>query len=150
MNEVILIGRLVKDVDYRATQSGTSVAKFTVAVNRRFKNKQTGDYDTDFIDCAAFKSTADFLNRYFHKGSKIVLEGTLQNNNWTDNSGVKHYTYIVVANNVEFGESKGNSQPQQPQQQNPQTFLNDAQNAGIDLNSLDGFDDIISDGVTPF
>jgi single-strand DNA-binding protein len=108
LNKVILMGRLTRDPEFRQTTSGVPVCKFSVAVNRQFANKQTGERETDFIDCDAWRNTAEFVSRYFSKGSMILVEGQLRNNNYTDNNGVKHYSMRVLVDNVSFCESKGN------------------------------------------
>ncbi len=110
LNKVILMGRLTKDPEFRQTTSGVPVCRFSVAINRSYKNKQTGEKveETDFIDCDAWRQTAEFVSRYFNKGNMILVEGQLRNNNYTDNNGVKHYSMRVMVDNVSFCESKGN------------------------------------------
>ena len=110
LNKVILMGRLTRDPEFRQTTSGVPVCRFSIAINRQFANKQTGERETDFIDCDAWRSTAEFVSRYFNKGSMILVEGQLRNNNYTDNNGVKHYSMRVLVDNVSFCESKGNGQ----------------------------------------
>ena len=112
LNKVIIMGRLTRDPEFRQTTSGVPSCKFSVAVNRSYKNKQTGERveETDFIDCDAWRQQAEFISRYFTKGSMILVEGQLRNNNWTDNNGVKHYTMRVVVDNVSFCGDKGGSQ----------------------------------------
>ncbi|HAP78867.1 MAG TPA: single-stranded DNA-binding protein, partial [Ruminococcus sp.] len=83
---------------------------FTVAVNRNFADKATGERQADFIGVVAWKQTADFVAKYFKKGSMIIVEGNIQNNNYTDSNGVKHYSYNVIAEKVNFGESKSSAQ----------------------------------------
>ena len=103
MNKVILMGRLAKDPETR--QAGdTIVTRFSIALDRRYK--QDGGQAADFPSCVAFGKTAEFINKYFHKGMKILLEGRIQTGNYTDKDGVKHYTTDVIADNVEFAESK--------------------------------------------
>ena len=102
LNRVTLMGRLTKDVELRQTQSGIAVAKFTIAVEKKFADKQTGERECDFIDCQAWSGTADFIARYFAKGSMIAVEGSLQNNNWTDKDGNKRYSYIVQVDQAHF------------------------------------------------
>lgn len=109
LNKVILMGRLTRDPEFRQTTSGVPVCRFSIAINRQFANKQTGERETDFIDCDAWRSTAEFVSRYFSKGSMILVEGQLRNNNYTDNNGVKHYSMRVLVDNVSFCESKGNN-----------------------------------------
>ena len=109
LNKVILMGRLTRDPEFRQTTSGIPVCRFSIAINRQFANKQTGERETDFIDCDAWRSTAEFVSRYFSKGNMILVEGQHRNNNYTDNNGVKHYSMRVMVDNVSFCESKGNS-----------------------------------------
>lgn len=107
MNSVQLIGRLTRDPEVRYTDSGASIARFSLAVDRRFK--QENGADADFINIVAFGKTAEFIEKYFHKGMKIALNGRIQTGNYTDKDGKKVYTTDIVAENVEFCESKGNS-----------------------------------------
>ena len=111
MNKVILMGRLTRDPDirYSTGESATAVARYTLAVDRRFR--RDGEQTADFIGCVAWRKTAEFVSKYFSKGKMIIVEGTLQNNNYTDSNGVKHYSYNVVADSVSFGESKSASNP---------------------------------------
>ena len=107
MNSVQLIGRLTRDPEIRYTDGGASIARFSLAVDRRFK--QENGADVDFINIVAFGKTAEFIEKYFHKGMKIALNGIIQTGSYTDKDGKKVYTTDVVAENVEFCESKGNS-----------------------------------------
>lgn len=111
MNKVILMGRLTRDPDIRGGQSdgSTTVARFTLAVDRRFK-REGNDQTADFISCVAFGRTADFMERYTHQGTKLVIEGRIQTGSYTGRDGNKVYTTDVVAENVEFAESKAASQ----------------------------------------
>jgi single-strand DNA-binding protein len=103
MNKVLLMGRLVKDPETR--QAGeTTVTRFSIAVDRRFKTE--GGQAADFPSIVAFGKTADFISKYFYKGMKIGIEGRLQTGSYTDKDGVKHYTTDVIAEAVEFAESK--------------------------------------------
>ena len=104
MNKSILIGRFTRDPEVRYTDGGTSIARFTIAVDRRFK--KDGEQQADFISCIAFGKTAEFVEKYFHQGMKIGLEGRIQTGSYTNKDGVKVYTTDVVAENVEFVESK--------------------------------------------
>lgn len=101
MNKIILVGRLTKDPELKTTTSGTSVLNFTVAVNRRFKNKE-GNYDADFLPCVAYNTTADFVNKFFKKGNLICLEGRVQVRNYDAQDGTKRYVTEVIVENVEF------------------------------------------------
>lgn len=107
MNSTQLIGRVCRDIEVRYSQNGndsTAIARFTVAVDRRFK-KEGGD-TADFISCVAFGKTAEFLEKYFKKGMRIALNGRIQTGSYTNKDGVKIYTTDVIAENVEFCESK--------------------------------------------
>lgn len=104
MNKVILMGRLTKDPELRTTDSGISSCRFTVAVNRKFKNSSTGEYDADFISCVAWRQTAEFITHYFVKGQMICIEGTLRTGSHKDKThqDVTHYTTDVFVDNAEF------------------------------------------------
>lgn len=104
MNQIVLMGRLTRDPELRHTQSGTAVASFTLAVDRP-KNKD-GERLTDFIDIVAWKGTAEFVSKYFTKGQMAAVTGRLQLRNWTDKDGNKRVSAEVVADNIEFTESK--------------------------------------------
>lgn len=103
MNKVILIGRLTRDPEVRAANN-TTIARFTLAVDRRFK--QDGGQAADFPSIVTFGKTADFVSKYFKQGTKIGLTGRIQTGSYTDKDGVKHYTTDVIAEAVEFAESK--------------------------------------------
>ena len=111
MNKVILMGRLTADPELRQTQSGISSCRFSIAVNRKFSNKQTGEREADFIRCVAWRQTAEFINRYFKKGSMICVEGELRQANYQDknNPGITHYSYEVHVDSAEFTGSKSES-----------------------------------------
>lgn len=116
MNKVILMGRLTKDPDVRYTQGDkpTAVARYTLAVDRRFK--RDGDTQTaDFIPCIAFGKTAEFTEKYMKKGMKISVVGRIQTGSYTNKDGQRVYTTDVVVEEQEFAESKGSSQPQASQ-----------------------------------
>lgn len=105
MNKVILVGRLSKDPELRATASGISVASFTVACDRKFV-KQGEERKADFINCIAWRQSAEAISKYFKKGDRIALEGSLQVRDWTDNDGKKHYVTEVMVDAWEFAQSK--------------------------------------------
>lgn len=113
LNRILLMGRLTRDPELRHTQTGTPVASFSLAVDRDFKNKETGEKTTDFIDIVAWRNTADFVSKYFTKGRLAVVEGRLQLRDWTDKDGNKRRSAEVIADNVYFGDSKpsGSSAP---------------------------------------
>jgi single-strand DNA-binding protein len=106
LNRIILMGRLTRDPELRHTQTGTAVASFTLAVDRDFKSRDGGDRATDFIDIVAWRSTAEFVSKYFTKGRMAVVEGRLQIRDWTDRDGGKRRTAEVIADNVYFGDSR--------------------------------------------
>jgi single-strand DNA-binding protein len=161
MNKVILLGRLTKDPELRTTNSGISSTKFTIAVNRRFKNEQTGEYDADFITCTAWKQTAEFISRYFTKGQMIVVEGNLRTGSYQDRNhpDVTHYTTEVYVDNAEFAGSKSESSGQGNYTTSggntAQRAVQAANNAGVqtqqmEYSSSSSFEEIISDGDVPF
>ena len=106
LNHITIMGRLTRDPELRRTGSGVAVASFTVAVDRDFGKSESGEKETDFIDCVAWRQTGEFISKYFTKGSMIVVSGRLQIRGWTDKDGNKRRTAEVVADNVYFGESK--------------------------------------------
>ena len=108
LNHITIMGRLTRDPELRRTGTGVAVASFTVAVDRDFGSKESGEKETDFIDCVAWRQTGEFVSKYFTKGSMIVVSGRLQIRGWTDKDGNKRRTAEVVADNVYFGESKRN------------------------------------------
>lgn len=110
MNKVELVGRLTRDVDvkYSTGENATAVARFSVAVNRRFKNSE-GNYDADFPSVVAFGKTSEFISKYFHKGDMIGICGRIQTGSYTNQEGQKVYTTEVIAEDVEFVGSKGDN-----------------------------------------
>lgn len=108
MNKIMLIGRLTKDPELRYTQSGTAVASFTLAVDRRFSN-QSGEREADFINCVAWQKSAEFVANYFHKGKQMALEGRLQVRSYDGNDGQRRWVTEVVAEQIEFVGSKHDS-----------------------------------------
>ncbi len=164
MNKVILVGRLTADPVLRQTQSGVSSCSFSIAVNRRFVDKSTGERQADFIRCNAWRQTAEFINRYFKKGSMICVEGSIRTGSYTDKNhpDVTHYTQDVLVDNAEFTGSKsetgtgGYSSPysnpggnaQTPPQQNQASPA--ADNDNMSYGNLNDFEEILSDGNVPF
>ena len=102
INHVTLVGRLVKDVELRKTNSNTSVCSFTVACDRRFKSQQPGAQDADFISCIAWRQSADFLAKYGSKGAIVSVEGRIQTRNYDNAQGQKVYVTEVVADSVQL------------------------------------------------
>ena len=108
MNKVILMGRLTKDIEMRQTPNGVSLARFSIAVTRRFKNSN-GEYDADFINCIAWRKTGEFISRYFQKGSMIAVVGSIQTRSWDGNDGKKQYATEVIVDEAYFTGSKSES-----------------------------------------
>ena len=106
LNQIVLMGRLVRDPELRRTGSGTAVASFTIAVDRDFADKQSGEKETDFIECVAWRGTGEFVSKYFTKGRMIVVSGRLQVRKWKNKDGENRYSTEVIAENVYFGDSK--------------------------------------------
>ena len=162
MNKVVLIGRLTADPELRQTQSGISSCRFTVAVNRKYKN-DNGEYEADFLTCVAWRQTAEFVSRYFTKGKMIALEGCLRSGKYTDKNheDVTHYTTDVYVDNVEFcGDKSGSDNTatataptaytgtqQQAPATKPQPAAAPTQQPDFDLSD---FEEILSDGDVPF
>ena len=106
LNKIFLMGRLTRDPELRRTQTGTPVASFSLAVDRDFKDKATGERSTDFIDVVAWRQTAEFVSRYFTKGRMAVVEGRLQIRDWTDKEGGKRRSAEVIADGIYFAGAK--------------------------------------------
>lgn len=106
LNHIVLMGRLTRDPELRYTQSQIPVASFAIAVDRDFGKNDNGEKQTDFIDCVAWRNTAEFVQKYFTKGTMAAVSGRLQIRDWTDRDGNKRRSAEVVADNIYFGESK--------------------------------------------
>ena len=109
LNKAILQGRLVADPELRHTQSGVAVASFRIACDRDFKGKDPNAQSADFINIVAWRQTAEFISRYFTKGSMILVDGRIQVRDYTDNNGQRRYITEIVADNVHFAASKRES-----------------------------------------
>lgn len=140
--------------ELKTSQSGVAVCRFTVAVDRKFTNKQTNEREADFITCIAFKNSAEFISKWFQKGKMILVEGNLRTGSYKDknHSDVTHYTTDVYVDNVEFCGDKGSGQAEQSPAQN---IVNQAQGAGVQTNqmsygNLSDFEEILSGGDVPF
>lgn len=105
LNKVILGGRLTADPELKMTPNGVPVVSFSIAVNRRFQTG--GQQQTDFFNVTAWRATAEFVSRYFHKGSSICVIGSIQNRSWTDQSGQKRYATDIIADEVQFVDARG-------------------------------------------
>ena len=106
LNHITIMGRLTRDPEVRMTQSQTQVASFTLAVDRDFVGRGDGERQTDFIDCVAWRQTAEFVGKYFTKGRMAVVSGRLQSRKWETREGEKRTSWEVVADNVYFGEGR--------------------------------------------
>ena len=112
LNKIFIMGRLVADPELRHTQSGTAVASLRLAVDRDFKDKDTGERKTDFVDVVAWRNTAEFVSRHFSTGRMAVVAGSLPIRDWTDKDGNKRRNAEVVADNVYFADSKRDDRPE--------------------------------------
>ena len=147
-NKVILGGRLTVEPELKQTTSGIPVISFSVAVNRRVA-KNT-EQKADFINCRAWRERAEFISRYFHKGSSISIVGTLQQNNWTDQQGGKHSTYEVVVDEVGFVDSASESRSQGGSNFNP--YAASEQSSGLTSPAEDAsqFEQVENEDELPF
>ena len=111
MNKVILMGRLTRDPEVRYSQgeNSSAIARYTLAVDRRFRRNNDGEQNADFINCVAFGKTGEFAEKYFRKGMKVAVTGRIQTGSYTNKEGQKVYTTDVVIEEQEFAESKGAS-----------------------------------------
>lgn len=144
MNRVVLTGRLVADPDTRYTtgENSTAVSTFTLAVNRRFAKRDDPNAQTaDFIRCQAFGKTAEFVDKFFHKGQKADLEGRLATGKYTNKEGQTVYTTDVIIDNIEFGESKGASAENAAPKPTGNANVSRRPASGVDINIPDGIDE---------
>lgn len=114
LNHITVMGRLTRDPELRRTQGGVPVASFSIACDRDFKDKATGERATDFIDVVAWRSTGEFVSKYLTKGRMAVVSGRLQIRDWTDKEGGKRRSAEVVADEVYFGDSKSRENQEPP------------------------------------
>ena len=128
MNKLTIIGNLTADPELRVTSNQISVCSFTVAVNR--KRKVEGQPEADFFNVTAWRASAEFVSKYFRKGSSICIVGSLQNRTWTDQQGAKHYATDIIADEISFVDSRNDSQgasaPYTPDAYNSPSFSSDA------------------------
>lgn len=166
-NRIILMGRLTADPELKTTQSGIPMCRISIAVDRGYA-KQGEEKQTDFFNVTLWRQQAEFVSRYFSKGRMIHIEGKLQNDNYTDQNGQKHYRTVIQADNVCFCGDKGSNQNQQqggyaqqyhqPQQAQPSGYYQQQpmqpqyqQTAQTpQVGTLDDFEEILSDGAVPF
>lgn len=136
LNKVVLVGRLTSDPEVRQTQSGTSVTSFTVACNRPYQ--KDGERQADFINCVAWRQTAEFVGKYFRKGNAIGLDGSIQTRKYQDKDGNNRTAVEVLVNSVTFVESKNNNQ----------TTFNE--NGNTPVPATQDFEELSSDVDLPF
>ncbi len=162
LNKVILMGRLTADPELRQTPSNVAVLQFTVAVQRSYA-AQGEERQSDFITCVAWRQTAEFISRFFNKGSMIAVEGELRTRTYDDKNGVKHYVTEVIVDAAHFCGSKSeqgtrangyttaspyqSAAPAQPQRD---IAPNENDNASLSIGSLGDFEEILGDGELPF
>ena len=142
INRVVLVGRITRDIDLRKTPNGASVVSFTIACNRRVK--QQGQPDADFINCVAWNRVADLMAQYLHKGALIGVEGRIQTRSYDDRDGKRVYVTEVVADSVQFLESRGTSQQTNnnayaPQNNYGQSYGNSYGNANYAQPQMGGY-----------
>ena len=147
LNKIFLMGRLTRDPELRHTPSGVPVTSFSLAVDRDFKDKQTGEKATDFMECIAWRGTAEFVSRYFTTGSMAVLVGSLQLRDWTDRDGNKRRAAEVVAESIYFGDSKKSDAPESKRSVTTDYtgYVVPGGTSAVDSGELDG-----GDGDLPF
>lgn len=150
LNKIFFMGRMTRDPELRHTASGTAVASFTLAVDRDFKN-QDGEKEADFINCVAWKGTAEMLSRYFTKGRMAIVEGRLQSRKYTDKEGNNRIAYEVVASCVYFADSKRDEDS--AGRYSGDRYSNPSQAPGYGASSSDSsaaYQDEEDDGELPF
>ena len=136
LNKVILVGRLAADPELKSTQGGVSVSSFTVAVNRPYS--KDGQQTADFISCVAWRQTAEFIAKHFHKGNSICLMGSIQTRSYDDQSGVKRYVTEVICDEARFVDSKADSAPANS---NAVGYMPEAYTGGGNFEEISGGDD---------
>lgn len=162
LNRIVIMGRLTRDPELRRTQTGTAVTSFSVAVDRDFRNRESGEKGTDFIDVVAWRQTAEFFCQYFAKGRMVVVEGRLQIREWKDKEGNNRRSAEIVADNIYFGDSKrsennSNEGDYPPAYGMPAGSFNynnsTPSNSGgysVPMQNNSGFQEIEDDGDLPF
>ena len=148
LNKVVLAGRITADPELKQTPSGVSVVRFTLAVNRRFsRNNDQGEQQTDFITMVAWRQTAEFISKYFRKGSALCVTGSIQTRSWTDQQGQKRYGTDVVVDEAMFVDSRSESAGAQgtsyvPDSYNATPSYSSAQSAAPNFEELNTDDDL--------
>lgn len=145
MNCIQIIGRIAREPDVRFTPNGKKVCTFSVAVQRNYKNKETNEYEADFFNVCAWEARAEFIEKYFHKGQRVGISGTLQTRTYTDKNGNPATWYEIFAEGIDFADGKQQDN-KPPQNEPPKTSNNSAQTPSL----YDGFDESIPDEPYPF
>ena len=146
LNKVILIGNMVADPELKQTPNGTSVCRFRIAVQRRYaKSAEQGQQTADFLDVVAWRQSADFVSRYFKKGSPILVCGQIQSRNWEDKDGAKRYTVEILADEVSFVGNKSDDN-RSDSQYTPSSYSTPAYTSNSGLN----FEEVTQDDNLPF
>lgn len=156
LNKVIIMGRITRDLELKSTPQGTSVLRFTVAVDRNYA-RPGEERKTDFISCVAWRQQAEFINNYFGKGRMIAIEGSIQTGTYDDKTGVRHYTTDIVVDRVSFtGEPKQGGSSYQSNYSAPEAPAFQAQpseppkSESVSIGDLSDFEEILSDDGVPF
>ena len=147
-NKVMLGGRLTADPELKQTQNGTPIATFSIAVNRRYRSNDNQQPSADFFNVTAWRATAEFVSRYFRKGSSIFIVGTIQNRSWTDQQGIKRYATDIVAEDVQFVDSRGESPAASQQSYAPDAYATPAYSNQV--GTAPNFEEIKTDDDLPF
>ena len=148
LNHIVIMGRLVRDPELRFTQSNTPVTSFTLAVDRDFGKSESGDKQTDFIDCVAWRSTAEYINKYFTKGRMVVVSGRLQLREWIDKNENKRRNAEVVVDNIYFGDSRRDGENHPASSQSSSSGFDFGPGRSADTPSP--FEELEDDGELPF
>lgn len=147
LNHIVIMGRLTRDPELRRTQNGTPVTTITVAVDRDYQSREAQEKQVDFIDAVAWRSTAEFVSKYFTKGKMIVVEGSLQSRKWTDKNGANRTSWEIQIANVYFGESRRDSQSGEYA---ASSYGEQSYGTSPAPANGDGFTEIEEDGELPF
>jgi len=147
INKVILMGRLTADPELKTSANNVSIVQFTVAVNRRYVSKDSNERQVDFIDCTAFNRNAEFLTKYFRKGSSIIVFGNIQVDTWKDKEGHNRRSTRVIVDELQFGESKNRDSSATAANTTDREGFSNASNSDFftDMKDADG-----SDAELPF
>ena len=143
INKVILMGRLTADPELKTSSNNVSIVQFTVAVNRRYVSKDSNERQVDFIDCTAFNRNAEFLSKYFRKGSSIIVFGNIQVDSWKDKEGHNRRSTRIIVDELQFGESKNRDSAAAPAAaQGDREGFSNASNSDFfsDIKDVDGGD----------